>query len=106
MNQPQPYMDVHSSHVSSAQQYGSLPAPGGSSSNMGSYQQGMMQHQGSYPSTPASYPTYNYANGVISPQSGPQHQSTALAPSMQSAMLPHLPGKVSCKYSIQTQADG
>ena len=94
MNQPQSYMDVHASHVSTSQPYGTLPASGGGNPNMGHYQQTMMQGQGSYPSTPASYPTYSYANGVMSPHSAPQHQTPTMPHGMTSSMLPQLPGKI------------
>src|SRR2546423_7349786 len=75
MNQPQPYLDMHSApHMSSAQPYASQPATSGGVPHYPQYQQQQVLQPGSGPYAPAptSYGTYGYANGVTSPQSASQ----------------------------------
>lgn len=93
MNQTQPYMDVHSSHLSSAQPYASQGATAGSLTHYQPYQQPPVLHPGSttYAST-GSYSHYGYANGVTSPQAASQPPTTSMTSQVPAQLLP-LPGK-------------
>lgn len=75
MNQTQPYMDVHSSHLTSAQPYASQGTTSGTLVPY-SYQP---QPSVAYPSAASSYPQYGYTpNGVPAPP-----QSVSQPPSSQ-----------------------
>ncbi|KAK2775925.1 hypothetical protein FQN52_003860 [Onygenales sp. PD_12] len=89
MNQTQQYMDVHASHLSSAQSYSSHGAP---ASGIPPYQysQPPLLQSGSapYPSSASSYPPYGYPNGVTSPQSATQAVTNALSSHAPAQLLP------------------
>lgn len=86
MNQTQPYMDVHSSHLASSQPYSQAPTE---SVSHYSHYPPLLHHHGSY-GHGSSYPPYGYANGVSSPATS-QPMSNALAPPMQTTHLPLQP---------------
>ncbi|KAJ5102934.1 hypothetical protein N7532_003463 [Penicillium argentinense] len=91
MNQPQPYMDVHS-HLSSAQPYASQGVTAGAMSHYPYHQQPpVLQPASSY--APASYPQYGYPNGVTSPPTGHPPPPSSMAGQMPAQLLP-LPGKL------------
>ncbi|CAI7635344.1 unnamed protein product [Penicillium bialowiezense] len=88
MNQA-PYMDVHSSHMSSAQSYAPQGATAGAMSHYSYHPQPpVMQPASSYP--PPGYPQYGY-NGVTSPPTG--HPPSTMGGQMPAQLLP-LPGKL------------
>lgn len=106
MNQPQPYMDMHPApHMSSAQPYASQPATSGGVPHYPQYQQQQVLQPGPghYAPAPASYGTYGYANGVTSPQSASQPNSTPVGSQVPSHGLT-LPGKDTQLFKI-TQAN-
>jgi enhanced filamentous growth protein 1 len=92
MNQNQPYMDMHSSHMSSAQPYTPQSATAPGLSHYSQYQQPQVIQPGPthYAPSPHSYGTYSYSNGVQSPQSATQPPS---AHQVHPQALP-LPGKL------------
>lgn len=114
MNQTQPYMDMHSSHLSSAQSYAPQGATAGSLPHYQPYQQQPpVIQQGSTTYAPASgtYPSYGYSNGVTSPQSGSQPVSTAMNSQVPAQLLP-LPGEIlfvssvmRCLYRVRVIRD-
>ncbi|PLN77122.1 hypothetical protein BDW42DRAFT_8259 [Aspergillus taichungensis] len=82
MNQTQPYMDVHSSHLSSAQAYGSQAATAGGMPHYQYHQQPSVLQPASTTYGPASsYTQYAYPHSVASSQPGP--------PSSMSSQVPH-----------------
>ncbi|PGH15154.1 hypothetical protein AJ80_05666 [Polytolypa hystricis UAMH7299] len=96
MNQTQPYMDMHSSHLSSAQQYASHGASAGSVQPYQQYPQpSVLQptsaaYAPSANSYPSTYPPYT-PGGVTSPQSASQHQqpvTNALTTQVPAQILP------------------
>ncbi|KAK2750717.1 hypothetical protein FQN57_002790 [Myotisia sp. PD_48] len=87
MNQAQPYMDVHPSHLSSAQPFTPQGSAAENISHYPSYQQPPLMQPG--PSTYApshNYPQYGYPNG--SPQSNNQPVTNALTPQVSGQILP------------------
>ncbi|KAJ9209244.1 hypothetical protein DTO166G4_9163 [Paecilomyces variotii] len=89
MNQTQPYMDVHSSHLSSAQPYASQGATAGSLTHYQPYQQPPVLHPGSTTYAPTgSYSHYGYANGVTSPQAASQPSTTSMTSQVPAQLLP------------------
>lgn len=83
-------MDVHSSHLSSAQPYASQAATAGGMSHYSYPQQPPIMQPASSTYGPASsYPQYGY--GVTSPQSATQPPSTSMSSQVQAQLLP-LPG--------------
>lgn len=83
MSQAQPYMDVHASHLSSTQPYGSHSAAGGTIPHYHPY------HQPASAYAPAaSYAQYSYGNGVTSPQSVTQPPATSMSGHMSAQLLP------------------
>lgn len=94
MNSTQSYMDMQSSHLSSAQPYASQSATAGGMPHYSQYQQSaVLQPQSNYGPPPSSYASYAYANGVTSPPQGSQSVSVPLGAQMPSQLLP-LPGKI------------
>lgn len=95
MNQTQPYLDVHASHLPSAQPYSSHST---SASGIPPYQYSqppVLQPGSSYSSSGASsYPSYGYPNGVTSPQSATQAVTNTMSSHVPAQILP-LPGKFS-----------
>lgn len=85
MNQTQPYMDVHSSHLASSQPYSQAPTEG--VAHYSHYPP--LLHHGSY-SHGSSYPPYGYPNGVSSPATT-QPMTSALAPAIHTTHLPLQP---------------
>jgi len=90
MNQTQPYMDVHSSHLSSGQSYTSQAATAGPLTHYTPYQQPPLLQPASTYAT-GSYSQYGYANGVTSQQTT-QPPSTTMTSQVSSQLLP-LPGQ-------------
>ncbi|KAH8695952.1 apses transcription factor StuA [Talaromyces proteolyticus] len=87
MNQTQSYMDVHSSHFSSPQPYGSHGATAGTMVPYSHYQQPppvLPPGSTGYPSTPSSY-SYPYSNGVTSTT---QASSTSINNQVPTQILP------------------
>ncbi|KMW69476.1 hypothetical protein BDDG_13619 [Blastomyces dermatitidis ATCC 18188] len=92
MNQTQSYLDVHTSHLSSAQPYSSHGTPASSIPPYQYSQPPVLQSGSSYSSSGASsYPSYGYPNGVASPQSATQAVTNALSSHVPAQILP-LPG--------------
>ncbi|KAL4869995.1 hypothetical protein BDV12DRAFT_68347 [Aspergillus spectabilis] len=87
MNQPQPYMDVHS-HLSSGQPYASHAATAGALTHYQYPQQPpVLQPTTSYgPAT--SYSHYPYPNGVTSSQPTPQPPTTSMSSQVPNQLLP------------------
>ncbi|KAI9707320.1 MAG: hypothetical protein M1836_000280 [Candelina mexicana] len=90
MNQAQPYMDVHQSHMSGGQPHPPQSAPAGGLSHYQQYQQPpLLQHgPGSYSPAPSSYGQYGYANGVTSPQSAGHPGATSMGSQVPAQLLP------------------
>ncbi|EFW15684.1 hypothetical protein D8B26_002234 [Coccidioides posadasii str. Silveira] len=88
MNQTQSYMDVHSSHLPSAQAYTSQPGAVETLSHY-PYQQPPLLQPGptAYAPTTSAYP-YGYSNPVTSPQSSSQPVTNSLAPHAPAQILP------------------
>lgn len=87
MNHTPPYMDVHSSHLSSAQPYASQAATAGGMSHYSYPQQPPIMQPASSTYGPASsYHQYGY--GVTSPQSATQPPSTSMSSQVQAQLLP------------------
>ena len=100
MNQPQPYMDMHSApHMSSSQPYAPQATTSGGVPHYPQYQQQQVLQPGSghYAPAPASYGTYGYANGVTSPQSASHPGSAPVGSQVPSHGLT-LPGKNTCPF--------
>lgn len=92
MNQTQSYMDVHTSHFSSPQPYGSHGATAGGMVPYSHYQQPpplLPPGSTGYPSTQGSY-SYPYSNGVASTT---QPASNSISSQVPAQILP-LPGKI------------
>lgn len=89
MNQTQPYMDIHSSHMSSAQSYAPQAATAGGLSHYSQYQQPpvLQPSVSNYSNTSSSYAPYGFANGVTSPHSASQTSGPM------SSTFPPLPGR-------------
>lgn len=88
MNQAQPFMDIHPSHLSSAQPYASQGVTSGALVAYSHYQQPPVLQPGStYPSAAGSY-QYGYPNGVAQSPQGTQPPSSQVP-----AQLLPLPGK-------------
>ncbi|QSS51723.1 cell pattern formation-associated protein [Histoplasma capsulatum var. duboisii H88] len=89
MNQTQPYLDVHASHLPSAQPYSSHST---SASGIPPYQYSqppVLQPGSSYSSSGASsYPSYGYPNGVTSPQSATQAVTNTMSSHVPAQILP------------------
>lgn len=95
MNQTQSYMDVHSSHLSSAQPYASHAS---SSSALPNYHQYHQQPPVLQPASAAygpasSYSQYGYPSSVTSPQSAAQPATSSVSSQMPSQLL-SLPRKL------------
>ncbi|EEH49188.2 uncharacterized protein PADG_05267 [Paracoccidioides brasiliensis Pb18] len=89
MNQTQPYLDVHTSHLSSAQPYSSHGTPATGIPPYQYSQPPVLQSGSSYSSTgSSSYPSYGYSNGVTSPQSATQAVTNALTAHVPAQILP------------------
>ncbi|KAL4880478.1 hypothetical protein BJY04DRAFT_78825 [Aspergillus karnatakaensis] len=87
MNQPQPYMDVHS-HLSSGQPYASHAATAGALTHYQySQQPPVLQPTASY-GPASSYSQYPYPNGVASSQSAPQPPTTSMTSQVPTQLLP------------------
>jgi protein SOK2 len=91
MNQTQPYMDVHQSHLSSAQSYAPQSATAGGMAHYQYSQPVMQPNSASYAPSPSPYPQYGYPNGVTSPQSATQPSSNSMGNQLPAQLLP-LPG--------------
>ncbi|KAL1954203.1 hypothetical protein VTO42DRAFT_1519 [Malbranchea cinnamomea] len=101
MNQTQPYLDVHPSHLASTQPYTSQPGPAENVSHYPQYQAPVL-HPTSYGHGTSSYPQYGYPNGVSSPTTS-QPITNALAPPMQtSGLLPLHPPMTSPAHSAHS----
>lgn len=94
MNQTQPYMDVHSSHLSSAQPYASHAATAGAMAHYPQYHQQppVLQPASTY-GPASSYSQYAYPSGVASSQTAPPPPSTSMSSQVPAQLLP-LPGKL------------
>jgi protein SOK2 len=92
MNQ-QPYMDVHSSHLSSAQPYASQAATAGAMGHYPQYHQQppVLQPASTY-GPASSYSQYAYPSGVASSQPAPPPPSS-MSSQVPAQLLP-LPGKL------------
>ncbi|PYH40123.1 cell pattern formation-associated protein stuA, partial [Aspergillus saccharolyticus JOP 1030-1] len=90
MNQTQPYMDVHSSHLSSGQPYASHAATAGGIAHYPQYHQQppVLQPASSTYGPASSYAQYAYPGGVSSSQPGPQPPSTSLSGQVPAQLLP------------------
>ncbi|KAI9836858.1 MAG: hypothetical protein M1819_001023 [Sarea resinae] len=89
MNQPQPYMDVHQSHMSGGQSQGPSSATAGGMSHYAQYQQPPLLQPGPGNYSPAnSYGQYAYANGVTSPQAGGHPSSASMGGQVPAQLLP------------------
>ncbi|CEL01512.1 Putative Cell pattern formation-associated protein stuA [Aspergillus calidoustus] len=86
MNQPQPYMDVHS-HLSSGQPYASHPATAGAMHYQYPQQPPVLQPTSTY-GPASSYSPYPYPNGVTSSQSAPQAPATSMGSQVPAQLLP------------------
>ncbi|KAL3442160.1 hypothetical protein BJX65DRAFT_229887 [Aspergillus insuetus] len=86
MNQPQPYMDVHS-HLSSGQPYASHPATAGAIHYQYPQQPPVLQPTSTY-GPASSYSPYPYPNGVPSSQSAPQAPATSMGSQVPAQLLP------------------
>lgn len=103
MNQTQSYMDVHTSHFSSPQPYGSHGATAGGMVPYSHYQQPppiLPPGSAGYPSTPSSY-SYPYSNGVTSTT---QPASNSISSQVPAQILP-LPGELLCHGLLLLPAD-
>jgi protein SOK2 len=98
MNQPQPYMDVHS-HLSSGQPYASHPATAGAIHYQYPQQPPVLQPTSTY-GPASSYSPYPYPNGVPSSQSAPQAPATSMGSQVPAQLLP-LPGKFRASCSMR-----
>ncbi|PLB47057.1 apses transcription factor StuA [Aspergillus steynii IBT 23096] len=88
MNQTQPYMDVHSSHLSSAQPYASHAATAGGIPHYQYHQQPPVLQPASTSYGPASsYSQYAYPGGVTSSQGGHQ-PPTSMGAQVPAQLLP------------------
>lgn len=94
MNHTPPYMDVHSSHLSSAQPYASQAATAGGISHYSPYptQPPVLQPASTTYGPASSYSHYGYPGAVTSPQSATQPSATSMSSQMPAQLLP-LPGK-------------
>ena len=95
MNHTPPYMDVHSSHLSSAAQpYASQAAPAGGIPHYSPYSQQppVLQPASTTYGPASSYSQYGYPGSVASPQSATQPPPTSMSSQMPAQLLP-LPGK-------------
>jgi protein SOK2 len=94
MNHTQPYMDVHSSHLSSAQPYASQAATAGGIAHYTQYHQQppVLQPASTTYGPASSYSQYAYPGGVTSSQPGPQPPATSMSSQVPAQLLP-LPGK-------------
>ncbi|KAF9886138.1 hypothetical protein FE257_011963 [Aspergillus nanangensis] len=89
MNSTQPYMDVHSSHLSSAQPYASHAATAGGMAHYQYHQQPPVLQPASTTYGPASsYSPYAYPGGVTSSQPGPQPPASSMSSHVPSQLLP------------------
>ncbi|GMF81596.1 unnamed protein product [Aspergillus oryzae] len=89
MNHTQPYMDVHSSHLSSAQPYASQAATAGGIAHYPQYhQQPPVLQPASTTYGPASSYQYAYPGGVTSSQPGPQPPTTSVSSQVPAQLLP------------------
>ncbi|RLL92947.1 hypothetical protein CFD26_100258 [Aspergillus turcosus] len=89
MNQTQPYMDVHSSHLSSAQPYASQAATAGAMAHYPQYHQQppVLQPASTY-GPASSYSQYAYPSGVASTQPAPPPPSTSMSSQVPAQLLP------------------
>lgn len=95
MNHTPPYMDVHSSHLSSAAQpYASQAAPAGGIPHYSPYSQQppVLQPASTTYGPASSYSQYGYPGSVASPQSATQPPPTSMSSQMPAQLLP-LPGE-------------
>ncbi|KAJ5605943.1 hypothetical protein N7510_008724 [Penicillium lagena] len=88
MNQTAPYMDVHSSHLSSAQPYASQGATSGAMSHYPYHHQPPVLQPASSYAPAASYPQYGYGNPVTSPPTGHHPPPSSLGGQMPAQLLP------------------
>ncbi|KAI9738852.1 MAG: hypothetical protein M1834_008359 [Cirrosporium novae-zelandiae] len=91
MNQTQPYMDMHSSHMSTAQSYPPQSTTAGTmQQHYQQYQQPpVLQPSSAYPGPPSAYSQYSsYGNGTTSPQTALQQPSASMT------QLHPLPGEL------------
>ncbi|PGH33283.1 protein SOK2 [[Emmonsia] crescens] len=106
MNQTQPYLDVHTSHLSSAQPYSSHGAPPSGIPPYQYSQPPVLQPGSSYSSSAgSSYHSYGYPNGVTSPQSATQAVTHALSSHVPAQILP-LPAMTTTNQSNHTYMPG
>ncbi|KAI9801047.1 MAG: hypothetical protein M1825_003582 [Sarcosagium campestre] len=93
MNQTQPYMDVHQSHLSGGPQHAPSTVTAGGMSQYPHYGQPplLQPGPGSYPPPQASYGPYGYPNRVASPQSAGHPSTGAMVSSQVPAQLLPLP---------------
>ncbi|KAL9109002.1 MAG: hypothetical protein Q9227_006242 [Pyrenula ochraceoflavens] len=90
MNHTQSYLDMHPSHMSSAQPYASQAATTGGLSHYSHYQQPpvLQPNVTNYAPSPSSYTPYGYPNGVTSPHSGAQPSGGMHYPSLPAMAAP------------------
>ncbi|KAE8131387.1 apses transcription factor StuA [Aspergillus pseudotamarii] len=90
MNHTQPYMDVHSSHLSSAQPYASQAATAGGIAHYPQYHQQppVLQPASTTYGPASSYSQYAYPGGVTSSQPGPQPPTTSVSSQVPAQLLP------------------
>ncbi|PYH76930.1 apses transcription factor StuA, partial [Aspergillus uvarum CBS 121591] len=105
MNQTQPYMDVHSSHLSSGQPYASHAATAGGIAHYPQYHQQppVLQPASTTYGPASSYAQYAYPGGVTSSQPGLQPPTTSLSGQVPAQLLP-LPAVTS--HAVATQNYG
>ncbi|KAI9848419.1 MAG: hypothetical protein M1837_000214 [Sclerophora amabilis] len=93
MNQSQPYMDVHQSHMSGGQPQTPQTVTSGGIPHYSPYTQPSLLQPGpgSYPPAQGSYGQYAYGNGVTSPQSAGHPSSSSMVGSQVAAQMLPLP---------------
>ncbi|KAE8144138.1 hypothetical protein BDV25DRAFT_113483 [Aspergillus avenaceus] len=94
MSHTQPYMDVHSSHLSSTQPYVTQSAATGGIPHYPHYHQQppVLQPASTTYGPASSYSQYAYHGGVGSSQPGPQPPTTSMSSQVPAQLLP-LPGR-------------
>ncbi|GCB28095.1 cell pattern formation-associated protein stuA [Aspergillus awamori] len=88
MNQTQSYIDVHSSHLSSAQPYAPHAATAGGLAHYQYQQPPVLQPASTTYGPASSYSQYAYPGGVTSSQGGPQPPTTSMSSGVPTQLLP------------------
>lgn len=106
MNQTQSYIDVHSSHLSSAQPYAPHAATAGGLAHYQYQQPPVLQPASTTYGPASSYSQYAYPGGVTSSQGGPQPPTTSMSSGVPTQLLP-LPGTCysKCHGQLNFQAN-